>query len=178
MAERGKTLFFKPRMQRILFATDLSESAGRAFNYATALAGAFGATITVLHILEKLTPNAELLVATLLEYPTVETFRAKSQEEVAGRIRKYITRFCSEAADRIPECPLMLEEVIVEPGKAADRILHHVNTGKYDALVMGSRGHGLLRDFLLGGTSRKVLQASAIPVFVVSYSSESGSGDD
>lgn len=167
MAERGTPLFFKPRMQTILFATDLSEPAGRAINYAAALAGAFDATVTVLHILEKLTPNAELLVATLLKYSSIEEFREKSHGEIADRIRKYIARFCSEAADRVPECRLMLEEVIVEPGKAADRILHHVNTGKYDALVMGSRGHALLQDFLLGGTSRKVLQASAIPVFVV-----------
>jgi len=55
----------------------------------------------------------------------------------------------------------------VEPGKAADRIGHHSATGAYDALVMGSRGHGLVKEALMGGTSRKVIQDCPIPVFVI-----------
>jgi len=57
--------------------------------------------------------------------------------------------------------------VIVDPGKAADRILQYAVSGTYDALVPGSCGHGLVKEALLGGTSRKVIQDSPIPVFVI-----------
>jgi nucleotide-binding universal stress UspA family protein len=57
--------------------------------------------------------------------------------------------------------------VVVEPGKAADRILRHAVSGSYDALVPGSRGHGLVKEVLMSGTSRKVIQDSSIPVFVI-----------
>lgn len=47
----------KPKIEKILFATDLSENAEHAFTYAAAMAEAFEARITVLHVIEKLPPK-------------------------------------------------------------------------------------------------------------------------
>lgn len=97
----------------------------------------------------------------------MEELRLENRAELMEKIRSRIHRFCSQAADRLPECRLMLGQVIVEPGKASESILHHVGAGGYDALVMGTRGHGLVKEALLGGTSRKVIRHCPIPVFVV-----------
>ncbi|RJQ70826.1 MAG: universal stress protein [Desulfobacteraceae bacterium] len=158
-------MFTRPRIEKILFATDLSENAEHAFGYAAGLAEAYGASVTILHVIEKVPPNAELLISTLLGYSDLDEFRQHSEAERIERIKVRIRRFCDAA--RISACRFMLREVVVEPGKAVERILHHAATGAYDVLVMGSRGHGLVQETLMGGTSRKVVLNSPIPVFIV-----------
>ncbi len=157
----------KPEIGHILFATDLSENAERAFAYAAGMAEAYGARVTVLHVIERLPPNAEMLMTAFLGYRDVEEFKKKTETEIITRLKQRITQFCTAAADEISECPLVLDRVIVEPGRAVDRIRHHVTAGGFDALVMGSRGHGLVKEALMGGTSRKVIQDSPIPVFII-----------
>ena len=51
--------FEKPQIKRILFATDLSENANRAYGYAASMAEAHGASVTILHVLEKMPPKAD-----------------------------------------------------------------------------------------------------------------------
>jgi nucleotide-binding universal stress UspA family protein len=164
-------IFNKPKITRILFATDLSENANQAFLYAASLAESYGANVTVLHVLEKLPPNAEMLVAAFLEYRDVDELREKTEIELTMQIKKRVHRFCAEAADQIPECRFMVDEVVVEPGKAAERILHHIETGIYDVLVMGSRGHGVIQNIIFGGTAHKVLRECRIPVFLIPLAS-------
>ncbi|MCJ8501345.1 universal stress protein [Desulfatitalea alkaliphila] len=156
-----------PRIAKILFATDLSLNAERAFAYALSLADAYGAEVTVLHVFGKLPPNADLLLVSFLGYGSIEEMHAKSRGQLMERTRERITRFCAEAAGVTSTCRVMRDRVIVETGKASERILHHAHSGGYDILVMGTRGHGLIQEALLGGTSRKVIQDCAIPVFLV-----------
>jgi nucleotide-binding universal stress UspA family protein len=160
-------MIVKPEIKKILFATDLSENADHAFSYAAVMAEAFDAQVTVLHVIEKLRPNAELLMASILGYSDTEELRHDSEMEMIERIKVRLDRFCSAAVDQFPGCRFKLKQAIVEPGNAAERILHHVETGAYDTLVMGSRGHGLLKESLMGGTSRKVVLSSTIPVLVI-----------
>lgn len=156
-----------PKVTHILFATDLSENANRAFPYAASLAEAYNAAVTVLHVIEKMPPNAEILISAFLGYQSLEEFRNKSEGEIIGQIKTRITQFCSEAADRTPECRFMLRNVMVEPGVASKRILSHMATGTYDVLVMGCRGHSPIRETLFGGTANKVTRECRIPVFLV-----------
>lgn len=157
----------KPKIQKILFATDLSPNAERAFAYAASMADAYDARLTVLHVVERLPPNAELLMVSFLEYRDVDELRQKDQAELVSRLKARITRFCTATADQMTACRRILDQVMVEPGKAVDRILHHAATGGFDALVMGSRGHGLVKEVLMGGTTRKVVQNCPIPVLVI-----------
>ncbi|MBI9075174.1 MAG: universal stress protein [Desulfatibacillum sp.] len=155
-----------PTIRKILFATDLSENANKAFRHAASLAGVYGAEITILHVIETMPPNAELLLAATLGYKDVQELKEKSQDELIHRIRGWIEGFCAQAADRLPACPFAMDKIIVEPGKAANRILHHADTGGYDLLVMGSRGHGAFREAVLGGVTHKVVSDCRIPVFL------------
>ena len=157
----------QPKIAGILFATDLSENANRALGYAVSIANAYNAGLTVLHVFSKLPPNADLLLVSLLGYASIEELRQKSESQLKERIRSRLEQFCGEIAKSMPACRFLLRKVIVETGDAKERILHHARTGGYDALVMGSRGHGLIQEILLGGTFRKVLRDCPIPVFVV-----------
>ena len=157
----------KPEIKQILFATDLSENANRALSYAASLADAYGASITVLHVLEKLPPQAEQMLVAYLGYSDVDELKQANLADLINQIKIHIEQFCGDTAQEFPECRFIFHNTIVEPGKAADRILHHTSSDSYDALVIGSRGHGSIQEALMGGTANKVLHKCSIPVFVV-----------
>ncbi|MGE0087290.1 MAG: universal stress protein [Desulfococcaceae bacterium] len=159
--------FQKPEIRRILLATDLSETANRAFGYAADMADAHEANITIVHVLEKLPPKAEWMAILLQELESVEDLQKKSESEILQRVKSYIEHYCTEFNGRFPACRLMVEAVIVEEGDPVKRILHHAHTGGYDVLVMGSRGYGFIREILTGGTSQSVVRQCRIPVFIV-----------
>jgi len=48
----------------------------------------------------------------------------------------------------------------------ADAILSHAADSNADLLVMGGYGHSRLREFILGGATRGVLQAMTVPVLM------------
>jgi nucleotide-binding universal stress UspA family protein len=160
-------VFNKPAIRHILFATDLSDNANRAFEYAVSVAESYNADMSVLYVFEKLPPNAELVVLAITGYRDVEELREKSEIDLIKQIRTGIQQFCSEAADQIPACSLIVKDVMVETGMAVERILHYAGTGQYDMLVIGNRGLGLIQSTLMGSIARKVLQDSPIPVLVV-----------
>jgi nucleotide-binding universal stress UspA family protein len=161
-------IFNQPRISEILFATDLSENANRALEYAVRLAEAFKAHITVLHVVEKVPPNAELLMTAILGYENIDEYRQKSEVELSSRIKTYLEQFCAKIANQMEEeCRLVFKKILVEPGNAAERITHHSETGNYDVLMIGSRGLNLLQEKFMGGTSRKVLLNCRIPIFVI-----------
>jgi nucleotide-binding universal stress UspA family protein len=164
----GKNLMTAiPKIDKILFATDLSENSNHAFEYAVALANLSGSEITVLHVLSDLPPNAELLLATILGYGSTAELKKKSKEQIILSIKAYLQDFCNAIINEIPACPVLVNNVVVVAGKPVDTILHHIRQSKCDLVVMGSRGHGLLKESLVGSTSRKVLKQSPKPVLIV-----------
>jgi len=163
-------MFGKPKIAEILLATDLSENADRAVEYAASLAEAYNAGITVLHVIEKVPPNAEMLMTAILGYENIDEYRQKSEEELIGQVKKYLEQFCNNIADQLAmECRLIFRNIFVESGNVVDRIIHHTDTGGFDVLVMGTRGLGLIKEALMGGTSRKVLHGCRIPVLMIPH---------
>ena len=156
-----------PKINRILYATDLSESSNHAYQYAVALANLSEAEIRVLHVLSDLPPNAELLLATILGYASTAELKKQSKEQIMQSIKAYLQDFCNAVISEIPACPVLANEVVVVAGKPADIILQHIVQSKCDLVVMGSRGHGLIKEALIGSTSRKVLKHSPKPVLIV-----------
>jgi ACR3 family arsenite transporter len=156
-----------PEIDQILYATDLSENSNRAFEYAMAVANLSSAAITVLHVLSDLPPNAEILLATILGYASTAELKQKSKAQIMQPIKDYLQDFCSAIINEIPSCPVLVSNVVVVAGKPVDTILQHIRQSKCDLVVMGNRGHALLKGALIGSTSRKVLKHSPKPVLIV-----------
>jgi nucleotide-binding universal stress UspA family protein len=156
-----------PEVKRILFPTDLSKNAEYAFAYAVRIASCFGAKIAILHVMEKLPPNALLILQAFHGTDKWKEIERMNEEEVVRTIRDRIEAFCEEARSRLPECPFIVDDVIVEMGHPVERILHHASETRYDMIVMGARGHGLFKGAFLGSTSERVLRQSQKPVLVV-----------
>lgn len=71
----------------------------------------------------------------------------------------------AEAVNKIPVTIKVHSEVAV--GSPAESILEACRDGKYDMVVMGSRGLGSFRQLVMGSISQYVLHHAPCPVTVV-----------
>lgn len=156
-----------PEIKKILYATDLSENAGHAFGYALALARRFDAEITVLHVLEELSPTALLIVGDIIGEKRWSALKDEKKSEVIETLRKRLEDFCRSFAAEVPECPRLVAQTRVTTGHPVDRILDQAEKSAADVIVMGSRGQGMLAEVVIGSTSRRVLRRGKVPVLVV-----------
>ena len=156
-----------PAIEKILYSTDLSENARYAFSYAVSLANQYGAKITILHVLEELSPTALWMVGDIIGEKRWSALKTEKHDSVIAALHSRLQAFCEEVTEGVPDCPFVVEKTLVETGHPVDRIIELADTGEFDVIVMGSRGLGMLGDVMLGSTSRRVLRRCNQPVLVV-----------
>ena len=156
-----------PDIRNILYATDLSENAHYALKYATVIANRFGAALTVLHVLEELSPSSLGLVSEIVGKERWADLKKRNEEMVISSIRARIEDACKEVNQSFPECPFTVQNIIVSTGHPVDQIIHFAEKTDSDLVVMGSCGQGMLAEAMLGSTSRRVLRRCEKPVMVV-----------
>jgi nucleotide-binding universal stress UspA family protein len=76
------------------------------------------------------------------------------------------------AAKRVPDRVSLTTVLSSEPVRQA--LVHQIEKGAHDVVVMGSRGRGAVRSVLLGSVSHYVLHHSPIPVLIVHADPERG----
>lgn len=156
-----------PRIKKILYATDLSQNARFAFGYAVSLARQYKAGITILHVLEELSPTALLMVGDIIGEKRWSALKTEKEDSVLDSIKSRLEAFCEEFSAEMPDCPFVIDKTIVENGQPVDLIIQHAEKNDYDLVVMGSRGLGMLANAMLGSTSRRVLRRCRKPVLVI-----------
>ena len=156
-----------PDIKNILYATDLSENARYALQYASVLANRFSATITVLHVIEELSPSSMGLVSEIVGKQRWADLKKQNKQKVIESIRSRIEDMCNGISDNLPECPFTVGKIIVETGHPVDQIISYAEKTDCDMVVMGSRGQGILSETMLGSTSHRVLRRCSKPVLVI-----------
>jgi nucleotide-binding universal stress UspA family protein len=167
----------KVKIKRILFATDLSENARYAFAYAVSLANLYGAGITFLHTL---TETSESLDRGVIGHIGAERWEEikkqhyqEAKETLTGKKRDYVPirevldQFCEDTKSSHEDHDFITDEILVKRGNPVEEILEQAEKRNCDLIVMGTQGHGLLEDVLLGSTARRVIRRSKKPVLVV-----------
>jgi nucleotide-binding universal stress UspA family protein len=89
---------------------------------------------------------------------TKEILKAHHEEE-AERVLKPIRSFFAKQG--------LQAEFVSKAGLAADAIAALADKGKFDLLLMGSHGHGMLGNLVLGSVATKVIAQCAVPVLLV-----------
>lgn len=158
-----------PKIKKILYATDLSQNARHAFEYAASLANQYGAKITILHVLEELPHSAQMRVAAIVGKEKWKEMLKDNEKEALNTMRNQLEAFCREMNDKLPECPFIVDKINVKQGIPAEEILDQSTEG-YDLIIMGTRGYGLIGNALMGSVVRRVVRRSKIPVLVVRHS--------
>ena len=156
-----------PQIKHILYATDLSDGARTAMEYAVALANAMEASLTVIHVIKQTAPNAELLIQAFLGYSSKEEVKQKSRAQITEEIKKRLWQMCDQLGGQLPECRFCLADVIVEFGRPQDLILKHAETGKYDCLVMNHHDYGLAESTIAKLSGKTLINQCPIPVLLV-----------
>ena len=156
-----------PEIKKILYTTDLSANARFAFSYAASLANRYDAEITILHVLEDISPRADSLVINIIGEEKWSELRKRNEKQVLDTIRARLSEFCEDVQAELPSCPFLAKSIIVKIGNPVYEILQEVENNNYDMVVMGAHGHGSLVDVLMGNTARRVVQRCKKPVLVV-----------
>lgn len=118
--------------------------------------------------LVKLTPGASLDVLHVFDFPRF--YVAEGFAPVPTSINQDFYELAERTADEAKE---HLEEVGVEAnvelaqGAPAEVILDYAEKHNNDLIIIGSRGLGGIREFVLGSVSHNVVQHAQIPVLVV-----------
>jgi len=156
-----------PQIKNILYATDLSENARYAYKYAASIAQQYNARITILHVIEHLTTETFLQIHGFVGEEKWNQLQEEKREDFVTRIQGRLSSFCDEINDEVDACTFKVDKILVKDGIAADEILHQAELNSADVIIMGTRGYGMFKDALMGGTARRVVRRSIIPVMVV-----------
>jgi ACR3 family arsenite transporter len=155
-----------PMFTKILYATDLSETAKKAARYAVNLADTYGAELTVINIVldrvEELSAGISYDLTGHYPADILEKFNKDGIEASKKTISERIHLICEEEGGRRLDGP-----VIVKVGQPVEQIVTTATEGCFDLVVMGTHGHGILEDLLRGSVARGVVKKCPVPVLTV-----------
>ena len=136
------------RLGRILFPTDFSACAERAFSHAAYLAAAHDAALHVLHVVEgpAKTPLGRL-----------DTLRI-TPEDIAADLHLPTPPASEGTADR----PVPTVEVERRAPRAADAILDYAREADVDLIVMGTHGRRGMDRLTAGSVAEAVVRQSPV----------------
>ena len=166
-----------PEIRKILFTTNLSKESRHAFDYAVSLAAKYGASITILYVMEESYWSTGDYVKNILGEEKWQQLRDSQEQEArqiligkkkeGALIREALDNFCKEAEKDHKECDFLLDDIIVTSGVVVDEIIHTAEQQKCDLIVMGYHVRGQFEEAILGSTVRRALRRSKIPVMLV-----------
>ncbi len=156
-----------PQIKKILYTSDLSETANFAFSYAASIAKRYEATITILHILKDPIHSSEDLISNVIGEKKWQEILGRNKSEILSKIRQRLEDFCEHTMSEMSDCPYLVENIIVKIGNPVDEIVQEAAKEAYDLVIMGAHGHGAIAGTVMGSVSRRVLRRCQKPVLVV-----------
>ncbi len=106
---------------------------------------------TVIHVVPKIPPHA----ASFLAREAVDAYYADESEKVFKPIRTFFGKHGIQV------------EFAGLSGHAGETIAKLADEGSFDLLMMGSHGHGQLRNLVMGSVATRVVAACRMPVLLV-----------
>ncbi|WP_054955690.1 universal stress protein [Paenibacillus dakarensis] len=139
---------------KILLAYDGSDASNKALDRAVELA--------------KVTPGATLDIVHAFEFPRF--FVGEGIAPIPASVNKEIYDLAEQTTEELKRRMKVVEvkgRVEMIQGPPAEVILEYAKQNEIDLIVIGSRGLGGIREFVLGSVSHNVVQHAKIPVLVV-----------
>ncbi len=139
-------------LKRILLATDLSDYANCATNYACELADRFGAELHVLYVFNELLPSADW------SYPQLNEHVQAFERQQAEALTKVIP------ADWQASHPVVHATA---QGSAEAEVIRYAKGHGIDLIVVATHGRTGLPHLLIGSTAERIVRLSPCPVLTV-----------
>lgn len=139
---------------KILVGIDGSKSSVNAAKYAAKLAGSLRTKNRV----------------TLLSVHDDSGLKHFKRFAAKGAIEDYLREISEKdlrAAQKILDGAGVSHDMQIEYGPAAETLIAVATKGKFDMMILGSKGRSALKNFVMGSVALRVLSSSKIPVVLV-----------
>ena len=166
-----------PQIKKILFTTDLSQQTRHAFNYAAGLAHQYGATLTIIYVMEDLSGSQNAHLKAFIGSDRWEELKSSYEQQIqqvligkrreGAMIREALGNMFTAAQKELPEKNLRSDEIVVTQGDPVDCITQEAEARQVDLIVMGYHPQGRLGEAIVGSVSRSVVRRSKVPVLLV-----------
>jgi nucleotide-binding universal stress UspA family protein len=150
--------------KKILVAYDGSDQSKHAIDYAADMANSSASTLVILTVVPKVTlpvfPDEGF--GTLPVSSTQDW--ADYQDKMSASYKKSQEDAVKDLKDHYPK--LAVEAILLE-GRPSSTIVEQAEKNQADLIVIGSRGLGGISGWILGSTSRRVVESCTKPVLVI-----------
>jgi len=143
------------RIEKILVGCDFSPDSGQAFNHALSLAQEFQAELHLTYVIEPPTQ------------PDLHQEDTSVSEEIQQGYRDLLTRKLTEMVPEEGRYWCTPQTGLLE-GQPYEEIVRYAESKDIDMIVLGVRGHGMVKTLFLGSTTDRVVRRSPCPVLSVS----------
>ena len=140
-------------MKKILFATDFSSNANKAFGFALNLAEKHQADLIMLHVYE---------VQPAFGHPYATTNPADLLRRKSKNWENKLKEFFNQYDSDIQPTYISIEHTSVVKG-----ILSVIKKHQPQLVVTGTKGESPVKELLFGGTTKALVKRSPVPVFAV-----------
>jgi nucleotide-binding universal stress UspA family protein len=137
------------KIKSILVPMDGSKNSFKALIKSIFLAKKCGSSITALYVVRTPFDNPNLI------------YVPQTQNEL-----KKVEKFFDTAKNQVTKNSIKFKKEIVF-GHEAKEIMDFAQKNKFDLIVIGARGHGKIKQMLLGSVSNTTVQSSKVPVLVI-----------
>jgi nucleotide-binding universal stress UspA family protein len=151
---------FDPVFSKVLVAYDGSDPSKRAIDYATKMAAMFEGELAILTVVPKVSvpiySNAELGA------------QAIDIANLQDRMRENYSQSLKKAEEEIKGLyPNLKVETILQEGRPSSIIVSEADRLGVSLIIMGSRGLGGITGWILGSTSRQVVDQCTKAILIV-----------
>jgi nucleotide-binding universal stress UspA family protein len=145
-------------LKKILVATDFSEPSEAALAYGRELARNFGASLTLLNVVDNILTRAYGSDGIVL-------VDRELQREVEGAAQRQVDALlCDEDRKTLGAIGL-----VITSNSPAATIASHAREAAIDLIVMGTHGRGAVAHLLMGSVAERVVRTAPCPVLTVRH---------
>ncbi|MEJ2271993.1 MAG: universal stress protein [Candidatus Bathyarchaeota archaeon] len=146
-------------IKKILVAIDGSQSADNALDFSLDLAKKYSAEVLIVSVIDS--PEPSLTAKGMFYAPN-------TTEDYLKRLRKFHNKILLDARNKSKKInPKLKVSTRLLRGRPADRIVEIAKEMAFDLIVVGNRGLGGIKEFILGSVSDRIADHASSPVLIV-----------
>ncbi|MDA3787063.1 MAG: universal stress protein [Desulfobacula sp.] len=153
--------------EKILFPTDFSTMAAKAFDYVKKLKQAGTKEVVLLNVInQRMIDSIGLICSSHYAFDEATGAYVGDVEEILDKIMQERIQKTNKLKSELEECGLQVK-VLIKKGFPISELLAIEKEEKVSAIVIGSHGRKNLPKIFLGDVSEKVIRRCKSPVLVI-----------
>jgi nucleotide-binding universal stress UspA family protein len=149
--------------KRILLGFDGSEPSNNALEHAVKIAEKLGSRLLLISV----APRFRIPIFPDEGFEVTSIDVAQEYDEYQTKMSEYYKEALQKAVKGIRDTSDLEVESILESGRPSSTIVRVAEEREVDLIILGSRGLGGITGWILGSTSRRVVESCTKPVLIV-----------